>query len=48
LESGIVDALADGTLSPVIDKEFPLAEIKGAHELVESNTSIGKVLLRVI
>lgn len=35
----------DGSLRPVIDSRFPLAEIGAAHELVESNQTIGKVLI---
>ena len=34
-----------GALKPVVGAEFPLAEVDRAHELVESRTSVGKVVL---
>ena len=39
--------IADGTMSTVIDKTFPLAEVANAHRHMETNTTIGKVLLIV-
>ena len=36
-----------GRIKPVIFKEFPLNEAKEAHELMESNAHIGKIMLRV-
>jgi tumor protein p53-inducible protein 3 len=39
--------LANGTFKPVIDAEFPLAEVGEAHALMESNKNTGKILLRV-
>jgi hypothetical protein len=35
--------LASGALKPVIDSEFPLADIQAAHALMESNATTGKV-----
>jgi putative PIG3 family NAD(P)H quinone oxidoreductase len=37
--------VADGSVRPVIDSTFPLAEVAAAHRLVEASTHIGKVLL---
>ena len=39
--------LARGTVSPVIDSRFPLAEIRQAHERLASNATFGKVALQV-
>jgi NADPH2:quinone reductase len=37
--------LEAGTIVPVIDKVFPLAEVTAAHELMESSAHIGKIML---
>ena len=37
--------VADGTLTPVIDRTYPLAEAAAAHERVESREGVGKVVL---
>lgn len=37
----------DGTFRPVIDRRFPLAEIAAAQQHMESNTSVGKILIDV-
>ncbi|KDN17900.1 NADPH:quinone reductase [Amycolatopsis rifamycinica] len=37
--------VADGTLIPVIDRTYPLAEVAAAHARVESREGAGKVLL---
>jgi NADPH2:quinone reductase len=34
-----------GTIRPVIGAELPLADVEGAHALVESRRSVGKVVL---
>ncbi|MDX1604746.1 MAG: NAD(P)H-quinone oxidoreductase [Candidatus Competibacterales bacterium] len=39
--------LAAGTVRPVIDRILPLAEAARAHEIMEANENIGKLLLRV-
>ncbi len=41
----VVPLLADGTVKPVIDREFPMTAISDAHEYLESNDSFGKVVL---
>ena len=39
--------LAAGTVKPVINAVFPLAEAAQAHELMESSVHIGKIMLEV-
>jgi NADPH:quinone reductase-like Zn-dependent oxidoreductase len=43
----VVPLLARGAVKPVIDKVFPLAEVRAAHERLESNQSFGKVVLEM-
>jgi NADPH:quinone reductase-like Zn-dependent oxidoreductase len=38
-------ALAAGTIRPVIDSTWPLAEAAQAHRRMESGQSVGKLLL---
>jgi putative PIG3 family NAD(P)H quinone oxidoreductase len=35
-----------GTLRPVVDRVFSFSEIRAAHELMESNKTFGKIVLR--
>ena len=39
--------IADGTVKPVSDSYLPLAEVAAAHEKVEANAHVGKVVLVV-
>jgi putative PIG3 family NAD(P)H quinone oxidoreductase len=39
--------VAAGTVRPVVDRAFPLAEAAEAHRLMEGSTHIGKILLTV-
>lgn len=39
--------LASGQIKPVIEASFDLAEAQAAHQLMESNQTIGKIVLRV-
>jgi putative PIG3 family NAD(P)H quinone oxidoreductase len=43
----VVPMLADGRVRPVVDSVFPMAEIRAAHERLESNTTFGKVVLEI-
>jgi len=39
--------LADGRLKPLVDSVFPLAEVARAHQRMESNENLGKIVLKV-
>ncbi|MEP6692918.1 MAG: zinc-binding dehydrogenase, partial [Gemmatimonadaceae bacterium] len=41
----VIPMLASGVVRPVIDRVYPLAEIRMAHERMESNASFGKIVL---
>jgi putative PIG3 family NAD(P)H quinone oxidoreductase len=41
----VVPLLANGTIQPVIDSVFPLEQIQDAHRRLESNETVGKVVL---
>ncbi|HEX9259783.1 MAG TPA: NAD(P)H-quinone oxidoreductase [Acidimicrobiales bacterium] len=43
----VLPLFESGALKPVIDRRFPLGDIGEAHEYLESNASIGKVLIDV-
>lgn len=43
----VLPLFADGTVSPVIDRRYPLADIAEAHTYLESNASVGKVLIDI-
>lgn len=46
-EQEVVPFLADGRCRPVVDSRFPLAEVAAAHERIESNANVGKIVLDV-
>ncbi|HEY2897226.1 MAG TPA: NAD(P)H-quinone oxidoreductase [Gemmatimonadaceae bacterium] len=46
-EEQVVPLLARGVVRAVVDREFPLAGVRAAHTRMESNESIGKIVLRV-
>jgi NADPH2:quinone reductase len=46
-EEQVVPLLARGIVRAVVDREYPLADVRAAHERMESNESIGKIVLRV-
>jgi len=43
----VVPLLASGSVRSVIDKVFPLDEVREAHQRIESNESFGKVVLTI-
>ncbi|WP_208029110.1 NAD(P)H-quinone oxidoreductase [Rhabdothermincola sediminis] len=43
----ILPLFDDGRCRPVIDSRFPLAEIAAAHERMEANANIGKIVIDV-
>lgn len=45
--SEVVPLLEAGTVQPVIDRVFGLEQISDAHRLIESNATVGKVVLRM-
>jgi NADPH:quinone reductase-like Zn-dependent oxidoreductase len=46
LSDRIVPLFDDGRLKPVVDRVFPFSEIRGAHALMHSNKTFGKIVLR--
>ncbi len=47
LRTKVWPLLAAGTVAPVMDEEFPLAEAAAAHTRMEGSTHIGKIVLKV-
>jgi len=45
--STVVPLLQSRAVQPVIDRVFPLEQIADAHRLVESNTTVGKIVIRM-
>jgi NADPH2:quinone reductase len=43
----VVPLLAGGAVRPVIDRVYKMAEVRAAHERIESNESFGKVVLMI-
>lgn len=41
-----LQGFVNGDLNPIIDKVFNMSEAAKAHEYMESNATIGKVLLK--
>ena len=41
----VIPAIESGTVRPVIDRRFPLANIADAHRYLETNANVGKVLI---
>ena len=42
----LIELAGNGELSPVIDRELPLAEAAEAHRLIEAREVFGKIVLR--
>jgi len=43
--SSVLPLVSRGTVRPVIDRVYPVSEIRDAHERMESNASLGKIVL---
>jgi putative PIG3 family NAD(P)H quinone oxidoreductase len=43
----VLPFLAAGTCRPVVDRRYPLAEVADAHRRIESNETVGKLVLDV-
>ena len=41
----LAGAIRQGTLRPVLDRVFPLAELPAAHAYMLSNSQVGKIVL---
>lgn len=46
-EEQVVPLLARGVVRAVVDREYTLADVRAAHTRLESNETIGKIVLRV-
>jgi NADPH:quinone reductase-like Zn-dependent oxidoreductase len=46
LSEHIVPLFDAGRLKPVVERVFPFSEIRAAHELMASNKTFGKIVLR--
>jgi NADPH2:quinone reductase len=46
-EEQVVPLFGRGIVRAVVDREFPLEDVRAAHARMESNESIGKIVLRV-
>ena len=47
VETGVLPLLAAGDIRPVVTARFPLADARAAHELMESGSHRGKIVLDV-
>ena len=43
----IMELVEDGTLRPVVDREFPFAKANEAHAYIQARKNFGKVVLTV-
>jgi NADPH:quinone reductase-like Zn-dependent oxidoreductase len=43
----IVDHVARGVYTPVVDRVMPLAEVRQAHQLLETRQVLGKIVLTI-
>ena len=43
----VLPRFANGTLRPVIDRVYDWADVRAAHERMEANANVGKIVLRV-
>jgi len=45
--SNILPLFENGTIHPIVDQELSLLEVQAAHQLMERNENIGKIILRI-
>ena len=43
----VLDLIVSGRAEPVIDKVYPLSEVRSAHERLEAGDQLGKIILRI-
>ena len=43
----VLPLILEGRIRPVIDRIFPLEEVRAAHERMEANLNVGKIVLRL-
>jgi len=43
----VLPAIADGRVTPVIDRVFPFDELPAAKDYMESNAQMGKIVVRI-
>jgi len=43
----VLDGIAQGKLTPILSRSFPLEEIVAAHQFMESNQQVGKITVTV-
>ena len=44
---GVYDLIASGKARPVVDRVFPLADARAAHERLEAGEQLGKIVLSI-
>ncbi len=47
LEAEVFPKFVDGTLKSIVQKTFPVENARAAHEMMESNLAMGKIVLTV-
>jgi len=45
--AAVLDLVATGRVTPIVDRTFPLAEAAAAHEYLEGGHQVGKVVLTI-
>ena len=43
--SALLPAVHDGRLRPIVDRVFPLADLAAAHDYMESDAQVGKIVI---
>ena len=46
-KDGIVQAFETGEIKPMVDQVFPMENVREAHEQMESNKNLGKIILKI-